>query len=87
MISIPARRTLRAHPGLSRGASDRKLMRVYRQGHDETRPGIVQRRLSRLGERDFGLAEGPVEPRRQRFESAFSTVAPHQMRRPGGASR
>ena len=33
------------------------------------------------------LREGPVEPGRQRFEIGGSTVAPHQMRRPGGASR
>jgi len=49
------------------------------RGHD-----VVSRRLA---QRVFGLCESPIDPRRQRHEIDFSIVEPHQMRRPGGASR
>ena len=35
----------------------------------------------------FRLGIGVIQPMRQRLKVAGSTVAPHQMRRPGGASR
>ena len=80
---IPNRVITGLVPVISTGKAQRSLDRDGRvkPGHDNVRVAQPLRELGLL------LLKSPVEPGGQRVEVAASTVAPHQTRRPGGASR